>query len=258
MLHELQTKYSKQIEEIVEVCHQLARDKYVASHGGNVSMAADRPEQVRSNILITRTKKAKSEVEFEDICIVDYDGITLYAPPGGKPTGELPFHKFIFKERPDVKSIVHAHPDYTTSFVLTKNEPNYLAWPFLPEAVVELGPVCMVPYAEPITDKLAQNFAEFLPRYDAFLMENHGITVVGREGVERTRQLVDIIEITASQITHALARGAKLKPLTLERVEGLENTRKTRTLALPGIPGSWQNLMQCYEQAYMEIDAGNR
>ncbi len=249
-MHELQKKYESQIKEMVSVCHALADAKYVSSHGGNVSWAVDRPLTIDSNIIITPTKKFKGSIEFDDICIIDYYGNVLYAPQGKKPTSELPFHLLLFHERPDIASIVHAHPLHTTAFAINMGI-NYLSWPILPEPTTEVGPVCIVPYSEPGTEKQANNFKGYLNKYNAFLMENHGIAVVSRENVERTRQLVDLIECTAQTILNILQLG-KVKSLPKEEVENLENTMKTRNLQLPGKPGAWKGLADCYDWEEIE------
>ena len=49
----------------------------------------------------------------------------------------------------------------------------------LPEMVVLLGPVALVPYATPGSEELARQLAGFLPAHDAFLLENHGALTVG-------------------------------------------------------------------------------
>ena len=50
--------------------------------------------------------------------------------------------------------------------------------PLFPETTIEIGPVPVVPYAEPLTEELAENFAPFLPRYNSFIMENHGLVTM--------------------------------------------------------------------------------
>ena len=86
-MHELQKKYEAQIIELVEAAHKTDAKGFVTSQGGNLSFRVD--ENV---VLITPTKVAKRSVQFDDVCIVDMDGNTLFASAGRKPTGELPFH----------------------------------------------------------------------------------------------------------------------------------------------------------------------
>lgn len=254
-MNELQKKYQSKIKEMVSVCHKLAEDKYVTSHGGNISLAADRSENTKSNILITPSRKPKGEITFNDICITDFEGKVLYAPLDSKPTCELPFHLFFFHKRSDIVSIVHGHPPYATAFSISKGK-NYLSWPILPETTTEIGPAVLVPYVQPGTEKLAKEFEVYLDKYNAFLMENHGVTIVSKYNVERTRQLMDITECTAATIINALIIGKNIKPLSKEEVEILQNVIEERNLPLPGKPGVWKKLSECYnfEEISKQLD----
>ena len=48
----------------------------------------------------------------EYICKVDKEGKVIQANKGFKPSSEMKMHMRVYKERPDVKSVVHAHPMY--------------------------------------------------------------------------------------------------------------------------------------------------
>ena len=85
-------------------------------------------------------------------------------------------HVRIYRRRPDVHAIVHAHPPTATGFAVAGED--FLA-PVLPELAAQMGGVPLVPYATPGGDALADQFESFLPHHDAFLMANHGATTVG-------------------------------------------------------------------------------
>jgi L-fuculose-phosphate aldolase len=85
-------------------------------------------------------------------------------------------HVRIFQRRPDVHAVVHAHPPTATGFAVAGED--FLA-PVLPELILQMGGVPLIPYATPGSDALADEFEPFLPHHDAFLMANHGATTVG-------------------------------------------------------------------------------
>ena len=122
---------------------------------------------------------------------------------------------------------------------------NWLMRPFLPETTIEVGPVPVVPYAEPITEKLANNFVPFLPRYNSFLMENHGLVSMTRGGILETVMNIEILEMTAKSIFLALQAG-EIKELDRQAVRDLSNTMKTRNLPLMGAPGVNRSLEDLY------------
>ena len=166
-MNHLQIKYEKEITELIDASHRLAELGYVTSAGGNLSLRTE-----DDLILITPTKTPKRLVRFEDICIVNLNGATVFAPEGKKPTGETPFHVRIMNKRPDIRSVVHAHPPVLTGFAIA--EPSLLAQPVLPEPVLEVGPLLMVPYETPISEALSLQFDQVIEDSNGFLMENHG------------------------------------------------------------------------------------
>ena len=112
-MKELQIKYENEIIELVHASHRLAELGYVTSAGGNLSL------RTKDNlILITPTQTPKRLVRFEDICIVNLNGESVFVPEGKKPTGETPFHIRIMNKRPDIRSVVHAHPPLLTGFAI--------------------------------------------------------------------------------------------------------------------------------------------
>ena len=85
-------------------------------------------------------------------------------------------HMRVYKERPDVKSVVHAHPMYATSFAIAGIP---LTQPIMPEAVIALGCVPIAEYGTPSTEEIPNAVAKYLQHYDAVLLENHGALTYG-------------------------------------------------------------------------------
>ena len=162
-------KYEEQIKSFVGVCHHLAANQYVTGHGGNCAWRLE--DDV---ILITPTKTNKGDVTPENVCFINMSGEKIEGT--SKPTGEVPMYMNFFHERPDIQSVVHCHPKVTNAFAIT-DQKNWLERPLFPETITEVGPVPIVPYEEPLTQKLADNFLPFLERYNAFIMENHGLVI---------------------------------------------------------------------------------
>lgn len=240
MMHEMQKKFERQIEELFTTSQRLAALGYVTSHGGNLSMRCD--DDV---IAITPTKVAKRKVNFGDVCLVSLStNATLYAAPGRKPTGELPFHARIFIKRPDVMGIVHGHPALLTGFAIAGVDLMERA--YLPEPVIEVGPMPLVPYYEPLRDELAEAFDPYLPYANGFLMQNHGALTVSHEGPERALDYMEMLEVAAHSILVAKQLGS-LRELPREEIRNLERTIATRGLPMPGLPGQVTSLLDIYK-----------
>jgi L-fuculose-phosphate aldolase len=230
-------KYSNEVRDFIKVCQSLSDRMYVTSQGGNLSYKLE-----ENLVLITPTCVTKSDITEKDVVFIDLEGKTLEGTR--KPTGEVPMYLNFYRDRPDIKSVIHCHPPYTNTFTILKGT-NWLMKPVFPETVAEVGPVPLIPYGEPLTQKLADNFAPFVKKYNAFLMENHGLTIVSSADIVRTLQLVDILEVSSISILQALMVG-ELKELTREDVQNLENTMKTRNLPMIGLPGVNVSIVDLY------------
>jgi L-fuculose-phosphate aldolase len=237
-MHELQKKYKSQIEEFVDATRKLGESGFVTSQGGNLSYRV-----AEGVVLITPTKVPKVKVAFDDVCIINMKGDVLYAADGRKPTGETPMHLNILNKRPDAKGVIHAHPPYITGFAIARSD--MLSRPLLPEPIIEVGPVLSADYAEPITDELAEAFDPVILKTNAWLMENHGITMCNHEGVGRAFELLQMIEALAQSLTVAMACGNVVE-IPREEVKKLEKTMKTRGLPMPGLPGHNKGLEELY------------
>lgn len=230
-------KYAAEAREFVGVCHRLAQNQYVMSSGGNLAWRLE-----DDLILITPTKLYKGDIGLEDLVFIDMNGKGIEG--WRKPTGETPMYLKFFSLRQDVISIIHCHAPYVCAMAIS-SEKNWLMRPIFPETTIEVGPVPLVPYAEPLTERLAENFVPFLPKYNSFLMESHGLVTMSRGSIRETLMLVELLEMSAKSILQALKVGG-IKELNRQAVRDLCNTMYTRQLPLFGAPGINASLEDLY------------
>lgn len=229
-------KYSSQVDDFMYVVNWLADLRFVTSHGGNLAYKLD------DNLyLTTPTRRYKNTLKADDLVFIDGDGNTIEGK--WEPTGETPMYLNLFRERPDIVSAIHCHPPYTNAFAIMKK--NWLMRPIFPETIVEIGPVPVVPYGEPLTQRLADNFKPFLQKYNTFIMENHGVTAISPSDIVRLMHIIDMLEVTSVSILSALAAG-EIKEIPREDVERLQNTMKTRELPMIGAPGVNKSYLDLY------------
>ena len=233
----LSKKYQKEISLFVKVCGRLAKNMYVTAFGGNLAWKME--DDV---ILITPTQMNKGDVRDEDVVFINRSGDTVEGKR--KPTGEKPMYLKFFEERPDIVSVLHCHPPCVCAFAIMKGE-NHLMRPYYPETTTEVGPVPVVPYAEPLTLKLAANFSPFLQKYNSFIMENHGLVTMTRGDIYWTLLTVELLESSANSMLKGLSAG-NLKELDKKSVKNLGNVMKTRNLPLFGAPGINKSLEEMY------------
>ncbi|MBR2474627.1 MAG: class II aldolase/adducin family protein [Clostridia bacterium] len=153
-------------KQICEIGKRIYNKGMVASNDGNISVKISDNE-----FLCTPTGVSKGFMTPEYICKVDKDGKVIQANPGFKPSSEIKMHMRVYKERPDVQSVVHAHPLYATSFAIAGIP---LTEPIMPEAVIALGCVPIAEYGTPSTEEIPDAVSKYLQHYDAVLLANHG------------------------------------------------------------------------------------
>jgi L-fuculose-phosphate aldolase len=231
-------KYSKEIEQFVKVTGKLAENMYVTGYGGNAAWKLE-----DDLILITPTMMNKGDITPADVVFISMAGDVVEGTR--RPTGERPMYIKFFNDRLDIRSVIHCHAPNVGAFAIMDG-PNLLMRPFYPETSHEVGPVPVVPYGEPLTQQLADNFEPFIRRYNSFIMENHGLVTMSPEGIDYTMMNVELLEMSAYSILQALAAGRELKELTREAIEGLDNVMKERNCPMFGAPGEYASLVELY------------
>ena len=153
-------------KQICEIGQRIYNKGMVAANDGNISVKISENE-----FLCTPTGVSKGFMTPEFICKVDKNGKVIQANKGFKPSSEIKMHMRVYRERPDVNSVVHAHPMYATSFAIAGIP---LTEPIMPEAVIALGCVPIAEYGTPSTEEIPDAVAKYVQHYDAVLLENHG------------------------------------------------------------------------------------
>jgi L-fuculose-phosphate aldolase len=157
---------------IVGVCRRLDALGLIAALDGNVSVRLG-PDRV----LVTPAGIPKRSLRAVDLVEVDLDGNPSGRGGGRRePSSERGVHLAIYRGRPDIGAVVHAHPPTATGFA-TAGEP--LPAGVLPELDLLVGPVAFVPFEVPGTAALAQRCAGYLEGHDAWLLANHGAVTAG-------------------------------------------------------------------------------
>ncbi|MGH7671049.1 MAG: class II aldolase/adducin family protein, partial [Gemmatimonadaceae bacterium] len=126
------------------------------------------------HLLMTPGGMAKGDLTEADLVVVGLEGQLVSG--NHRASSEVGMHIRIYQRRSDVQAVVHAHPPTATGFGVAGED--FMA-PVLPELVLQMGAVPLVPYAMPGGEALADQFEPFLPNHDAFLMANHGATTLG-------------------------------------------------------------------------------
>ena len=202
--------------EMCEIGKRVYNRGMVAANDGNFSVKLSENE-----FLCTPTGVSKGFMTPEYICKVDAEGNVIEANEGFKPSSEIKMHMRVYKEREDVKAVVHAHPMYATTFAVCGLP---LTEPIMPEAVLSLGTVPLAKYGTPSTMEIPDAVSEYLPYYDAVLLENHGALSYA-DSLMGAYHKMESLEFYARLLYQAKMLGGP-KELTDEQVKRLYGMRR--------------------------------
>jgi L-fuculose-phosphate aldolase len=155
------TQFSIELADYGRLLHQRS---YVSGTNGNLSVRLG-PEHV----LISAAGVGKGFMQPKDFVLVTLDGKKIRGR--SRPSSEIGMHLTIYKMRPDIAAIVHAHPPIATSLACARLD---ITKPVYSELLLTLGEIPLAPYATPGTDQLSRVLEPFIPGHDAILLQNHG------------------------------------------------------------------------------------
>ncbi len=207
MLRESETR-----KHLVEICHRMYRQGFIAAGDGNVSVKLD-----DGRVLVTPTGLHKGFISESDLVITDLHGKLLRG--SRKPSSEFLMHELAYAERPDISAVVHSHPPITVGLALAGVS---LAQCILSETCLVLGPILTAPYSTPTTEEVPQVLRPYMRQSNAMVMDRHGAITLGRDLDEAYNRLEAMEH--AAKITHAarvLGPVAPLPPVEVEKLQAL-------------------------------------
>lgn len=199
--------------DLVRFGQMLHAQGFVAATDGNLSVRLD-----SSRIMVTPSGFSKGMLQPEDMVIVDLQGKKLRGTTD--PSSETTMHLTIYRMRPDVGAVVHAHPCTATGFA---SAGIALDEPLCSEVVVTLGSVPLAPYATTGTAELSKSLQPFIADHNAILMANHGVVTYGAD-LHQAYMRMEAVEHYAKVVLAARQIG---QPCSLDRreVEKLTDVR---------------------------------
>ena len=207
-------------KEICEVGLKLWQKGFVAANDGNISVKISDNE-----FYCTPTGVSKASLTPDMIIKVDRDGKKLEGKLN--PSSEIKMHMRVYRERPDVMAVVHAHPPVATAFTVADIDLDQYV---LPEAVLTIGAVPTCDYGTPSTMEIPDSLDPYLQDHDAFLLRNHGALTVGCN-LTKAFFVMEEVEFNAVICKHAMDLGA-VHEISRDQLAKLMDLRKK--MNLPG------------------------
>ena len=216
-------------QDIVEIGKLVFQKGWVAANDGNITIRLD-----DERVLCTPTGVSKGMMRPDDMIVCDMQGNKILGQK--ERTSEIAMHLTIYSLRPDVRSVVHAHPPVATGFAAAGKALNTA---LLPEVIIGLGCVPLAAYGLPGTPALTEPMLPLIPKYDALLMANHGAVCYGEDVYKAFFRMETVEHYARIQLVAELLGGPTVLPK--QEVDKLFDSRTrygvtTRSGVEPGCP----------------------
>ena len=211
--------YQAEREAICQVGKLLYDRGYVAANDGNISLKVE-----EDRLLITPSGVSKGRMTPDMLLVTDLEGKVVEGDR--HPSSEGKMHLAVYRGRPDVRAVVHAHPPVSTAFAVRREG---LETPYLSELVAGLGKVpCTDAFAMLSTEEVPESVEPYLPDHNALLLANHGALTWGGELWEAFDRM-EVVEHTAKIFLnlHLLGGGVPLTAEEVSRLLGLRGMYQT-------------------------------
>src|SRR3954464_3139310 len=207
--------------EIVEVGRRMYARGYTASNDGNISarLGADR-------LLMTPKSVCKGFMTTDMMCITDLEGRKLQGDRD--PSSEMLMHLEVYRHRPDVRAVVHAHPPTATGFAVAGIP---LDRAVLAEVITTLGSIPIAAYGTPSTQELPDAVRQYIKAHDGLLLANHGALTVGHELFAAYYKMETIEHFATISLVARMLGGERL--LSQDEVLRLQGLRGSYGIASP-------------------------
>jgi L-fuculose-phosphate aldolase len=216
-------------EEFVRIGQLMHQRSYVTATDGNLSarLGPDR-------FLVTPSGLSKGYMRPDEMVVIDWDakpvGESKYGPARSlKPSSEILLHLEAYRQRPDIKAVVHAHPINAITLSIAGIS---LARCLLPEVIVTLGLIPTTEYATPASAEGATVIREVIRGHDALILQRHGSVTVGASIWEAYLKLEKLEN--AAEVTYKLLTLGRELPFPPGAVDKLIDTREKHGLLRAG------------------------
>jgi L-fuculose-phosphate aldolase len=236
------TRLEEQIRaDIVEAGRRMYSRGYVASNDGNISARLD-----DRRLMTTPKNVSKGFMTPDMMVVVDYDGKKVSGDRDA--SSELPMHLEIYRNRPDVNGVVHAHPPIATGFAVAGIP---LTRAVLAEVITTLGSIPIAEYGTPSTAELPDAVRKYIKAHDGMLLANHGAVTCGPSVLAAYYKMETIEHFAKISLVARLLGRENL--ISREEVERLQSLRGSYGIAAPAPLCTDPNMPQDVDQVLCQV-----
>jgi L-fuculose-phosphate aldolase len=216
-------------EEFVRIGQMMHARGYVTATDGNLSARLD-----ADRFLVTPSGLSKGYMSADQMVVIDWDakpiGESRWGPARNlKPSSEILLHLEAYRQRPDIRAVVHAHPTHAITLSIAGIA---IAPCLLPEVIVTLGTIPTTEYATPASPEGATVIRDLIRDHDAVVLQRHGSVTVGKTVFDAYLKLEKLEN--AAEVTYKLAALGRELPFPPGAVDKLIANREKHGLLRSG------------------------
>ena len=203
-----------------------------------------------TNRILIKSKGPNEEaLEFaalRDIITIDLDGNVLETSEGLDMPNETAMHLAVYRERPDVTSVIHSHPDWVVILTACRKPLLPIFAAYNPNAM-RLAADGIPLYPRSVTiidDDLGKDFMRSMGDKNVCLLRGHGMTTAGRSVEEATQLSLNVFELARmNYLAYAIGDPEPVPSEDLEEYRARFSRGQRRRLegaSSSGEPAGWR------------------
>lgn len=189
-------------EHVIRAGRMMYERGWIAANDGNITARID-----SHRILATPAGVCKGTMLPEDLIVCDNAGNRISGER--ERTTEMGMHVAIYEARPDIQSVVHAHPPVSTGFAVAGRALNLA---LMPELVVSMGSIPLADYGLPGTPALVEGMRPYIPKFNAILLANHGAVCYGESVPDAYARMETLEHLARIALVAEMLGGPKVLP----------------------------------------------
>lgn len=208
-------------EELVKYALRVMEEKLATGGGGNISARLDKVMLI-----------SPSGFSLEDVAPNEYVEVNILtgevAPDALRPSSEVLMHLTCYRQRPDVRAVIHTHAPFTIALTSSGHDLK----PMFADSIIYLGRhVPHIDYITVTTPELAAAVEKVIPGCNCVILRNHGAITVGENLKQAFWRACSVEESARIQFLAALIGTPKfLDAAEADRLESLASEQYRRQL----------------------------
>lgn len=195
--------------DLAKICGLMYAKNLITSTDGNISV-----RYREDRLLITPSGVHKGFLTPDQFVVTDLSGKVLSGK--SKASQEIYMHLAVYRERPDVMAVIHAHPIHCIAFTLTGLD---FGKTHLPEVILSVGEIPIVPYTTPTTQEVPDMISSYIRSKDALILDRHGSLTVGKDLWDAFNKLERIEHV--AQVMFVARQLGPIKHLSSDQLQSL-------------------------------------